>query len=189
MKSFRPLAKGVNKAIVKLTQLFGIEADIYLPLSYNNTSTGYIDNDITYEDEPSYSNKLLFPYILKEKNKSMGMVDELFADDDKVVYLYDDIINLVKFSKIVFPTISGVNTYIIKDISDISDDEQIILRKAFLVPDEYITKENIELIEESVEEVNDLDGTEDGAEVEMPINNTYQKDSDLSGGIVFDPIQ
>jgi len=191
MKILRGLTKGVEKTISILTKLYGVQADIYLPVNYKDQSRGFVSNDIEYNDEPEFSQKILFPFIFKFKNKTMGVVDELFPDDDKVIYLYKDIMDLPKFSKIVFSTIDGYTQFIINDVVEIKDDEQIILRKAYLIPDMSFDDENKEYLEERLEDIIDLDGVEDGAELDMNTINTYDKDESLKENetIVYQPIE
>jgi len=178
MKLLKGVKNGVNISIQMLTRIWGVYGDIYLPIKYNDESRGFISNDITYRDEPDYSQKILFPYLFKERNKTMGMIDEFF-EDDLVLYLSTTDNTLVKYSKVVFGVEYGNMSFIIKDITEITDDNQILLRKAFLIPDMKIDNQSKEFVEERLELLEEYneesreDRTDDGDELNMPTNDSY----------------
>jgi len=132
MKLMKPLKKGFKRAVKVLTKIYGIEADIYFPLSVNNLKHGVRDNDITYNEEAELSAKVLIPAFFKDKVES----DPLGSDfENDGYYLYYTLAEIPDYSKLVLKTPkNSIQNFQVVQFRGVSDDEQLIYGKYELIP-------------------------------------------------------
>ena len=137
MRVTKGINKGVDSAIRALTKIFGINSDIYKPITFNDPAHGYFDSNIKWEETPYFTGKILAPFIFKKNNENLNIVSS-FIDDAMALYVPSDII-LTRHSLVVLHTKWGNANYVISDIKQIRDDERIVFSKYFVVPDKEFT--------------------------------------------------
>jgi len=182
MRVFNGATKAMIKAIAILNKVFGISSDIYKPLSIN-TQHGYLDDDVNYESEPYYSGNVLIPAFFRKKDDNLSVLDPYYdASSDGIIAFLPSTINLSIYSKIVTRTNQGISNYIVKDVLEIIDGDQVIFRKYILVSSMSIDIDNNreELVNKLEEEPKQELVVEDNLTPnDIPTNTKYN----------FDPIK
>jgi hypothetical protein len=121
-----------------LSNLFGIDGELYYPKEYSSGRGGY-DDEIVYSEKPDWIGKFLAPFVFAgAKQHYGGFFDELNGDE-KAIY-FDDQMEISINSLIVFYMEAGNQMYKVSDLQSNNDDLGHIYTKAIVVP---VTKDNI----------------------------------------------
>lgn len=195
MKVFRPLKKGFDKAVKLLTKVYGVEADIYFPISINNVKHGVRDNDITYATEPDLSRKVLIPYIFKLNDEAeLFSVD--FENDGRFLFI-ESTVKIPDYSKIILRKAKlDIQNFQVHRFKGIDDDEQTIYGKYELVPltaidieanrDEFINDLEEQLSDEFMNIPDNLLDM-DGSKLEDK-GTLYEERDKISSDRIYSPI-
>jgi hypothetical protein len=150
------LKNGVNNTIKALTNIFGIQAEIYKPITSTSERGVFSNDSIEFEKDPYFSGKVLLPVIFKEKASGLNIADDIL--DDTFLYV-PGYINIYRFSRVsVKLKTNKIEEFIVEDIIDIDDDEQVIFRNYKIIPFTNNDLENAisnEVIYEKDEEQNE----------------------------------
>ena len=152
---FSPTLRIAGRTAVNvLSNIFGIDGEMYYPQEYESGRGGY-DDEIVYNDTPDWKGKFLAPFVFNgSKPHYGGFFDELNGDE-KAIY-FDDLANVPINSLIVFKMAAGDELYRVFDLYSNNDEYGHIYTKVIVVP---ITKSDIhtqnskELNREYMEEV------------------------------------
>jgi hypothetical protein len=74
------LKNGVNNTIKALTNIFGIQAEIYKPITSTSERGVFSNDSIEFEKDPYFSGKVLLPVIFKEKASGLNIADDILDD-------------------------------------------------------------------------------------------------------------
>jgi len=180
MKVFKGVKKGIQKSLIALNKLYGVDVEIYKPVQSNNISDGYKTNSIRYEENPYFIGKALVPYLFKTKTHSLDFIDDLFDDSEIIMYIpLND--PLIRYSKVKTIQKKGIENFIIDEILEIKDDEQTLLYKYKLVPDTAIHSEDQDIVLNTIIKDNEL-------EEKQPNESITKKEIQPNTTIKYNPV-
>lgn len=130
MRIFNHTTKAMIRALKVLIQLYGVDAKIYKPVKYNNGQHGFQDNNVTYENVP-VPYRVLIPAIFRKTTQTPVMSDPFFDSSDDIIWFVPTPDSFPRYSKVVISP--GPTSYIVNDILEIKDGDQVIFRKHMLV--------------------------------------------------------
>lgn len=162
-------------AVAVLSNIFGLEGELYYPKEFESARAGY-DDEIEYSETPDWTGKFLAPFVFGgSKAQFGGFFDELNGDE-KAIY-FDDRMVIPINSLVVFKMPAGEQLYRVYDLQSNNDEFGHIYTKCIVVP---VTKFNKhtkiaqELNAEYIEELEKQDRNEDQS-VEEFINDLLGK--------------
>lgn len=124
-------------AISVLSNIFGLEGEMYYPKGYDSARGGY-DDEIQYSDTPDWTGKFLAPFVFGgAKVQYGGFFDELNGDEKAI--FFDDLSTVPIGSLMVFKMPAGEQLYKIDDLVTNNDEFGAIYKKVIVVP---VTKIN-----------------------------------------------
>jgi hypothetical protein len=124
-------------AISVLSNIFGLDGEMYYPKGYDSARSGY-DDEIQYSDTPDWTGKFLAPFIFGgSKVQYGGFFDELNGDEKAI--FFDDLSTVPIGSLMVFKLPAGEQLYKIDDLVTNNDEFGSIYKKVIVVP---VTKIN-----------------------------------------------
>jgi hypothetical protein len=121
-----------------LSNLFGIDGELYYPKGYESGRSGY-DDEIIYNETPDWTGKFLAPFVFAGAKQHFGGFFDELNGDEKAIY-FDDQMEVPINSLIVFNMPAGNQLYKVYDLQSNNDDLGHIYTKAIVVP---VTKDNI----------------------------------------------
>jgi hypothetical protein len=143
-----------------LSNLFGIDGELYYPKGFESGRGGY-DDEIIYSDTPDWTGKFLAPFVFASAKQHFGGFFDELNGDEKAIY-FDDQMKVPINSLIVFKMEAGDQLYKVYDLQANNDDLGHIYTKCIVVPvtkDNIHTKDSKELNRKYAEEMveNDID--------------------------------
>jgi len=121
-----------------LSNLFGINGELYYPKGFESGRSG-VDDEIIYDNQPDWTGKFLAPFVFTSAKQHFGGFFDELNGDEKAIYFDDQMIIPVN-SLIVFKMPAGNQMYKVYDLQSNNDDLGHIYTKAIVVP---VTKDNI----------------------------------------------
>jgi hypothetical protein len=172
----KTLRNGVNNTIKALTNIFGVYAEIYKPITSTSERGVFSNDSIEFEQDPYFSGKVLLPVIFKEKASGLNIVDDIL--DDTFLYV-PGFVDVYRFSKIsVKLKTNKIEEFIVEDVIDIDDDEQVIFRNYKIIP---FTNNDLEnAIENEVIYEKDEEQNEDIEFTDLDFEDFYASKSSIS---------
>jgi len=138
---FSPVLRIAGRTSVKvLSNLFGIDGEMYYPKGFKSGRGGY-DDEIIYNETPDWTGKFLAPFIFAGSKQHFGGFYDELNGDEKAIY-FDDLTEVPINSLIIFKMPAGEQLYKVADLQSNNDDFGHIYTKAIVVP---VTKDNINI--------------------------------------------
>jgi hypothetical protein len=172
----KTLRNGVNNTIKALTNIFGVYAEIYKPITSTSERGVFSNDSIEFEQDPYFSGKVLLPVIFKEKASGLNIADDIL--DNTFLYV-PGFVDVYRFSKIsVKLKTNKIEEFIVEDVIDIDDDEQVIFRNYKIIP---FTNNDLEnAIENEVIYEKDEEQNEDIEFTDLDFEDFYASKSSIS---------
>lgn len=121
-----------------LSNLFGIEGELYYPKGFKSGKSGY-DDEIIYSDTPDWTGKFLAPFIFETSEQHFGGFYDELNGSEKAIFFDDKMIIPIN-SLIVLKMKEGDQMYKVYDLQSNNDELGHIYTKAIVVP---VLKNNI----------------------------------------------
>ena len=194
MKIAKNLRKGIDNSIKSLTKIYGVNVEIYKPISFLDEQHQYNSDDVEYEDIPYLKDqKVLIPSIFKPQHTNSLAFDNSLNTDELILYIKSTIL-LYKHSLVVVKPHIDKRTqeiqkmteirFIVDESIEISDLDYIIFKKYSIVPVNTMSIDETEYKDEEL--LKDIDYENNNSLTPIQENDAIEYEFDDEGKRIID---
>ena len=177
--NFNPLISNVKISLKLNTNLFGVDCNLYFPQGISHPSN-LTDENITYNELPDLSEKILIPFIY-QFTKTRSFSGDLYAAQEPLIYA-TDMENYPMGTLIEFSFNKKIYTYKVFDSESFDTPQGAVIYKITLVPHNTIEPTELFMDEVYQDREDLLSQIREDKDVKLDIQaenkNLYDEDED-----------